>query len=124
MKDIETREDIQTLVDTFYKQVLKDETIGYLFTEVANISFEKHMPKMYDFWESILFQKTAYQGNPMSVHFSLNKKSPLKSEHFARWKELWFSTLENLFDGPVATEAKNRANTIAYLMESKMPKTP
>ncbi|MCT4623069.1 MAG: group III truncated hemoglobin [Schleiferiaceae bacterium] len=122
MSDIESREDVKTLVDTFYAKVLKDETIGYLFTEVAKISLETHMPIMYDFWESVLFGKSVYKGNPMTKHFELNKKSPLLPEHFARWKELWFETLNELFEGERANEAKTRANTIAYLMESKMPK--
>ena len=123
MKDIETRKDVELLVDTFYKQVLVDDVIGFIFTDVAKISMEKHMPTMYNFWETILLGKMAYKGNPMSKHFDLNKKSPLLPEHFARWKKLWFATIESLFEGERATEAKTRANTIAYLMESKMPKS-
>ena len=119
-KDIETQADVKLLVDTFYAQVLKDDVIGFIFTDVAKISMEKHMPIMYSFWEAILLGNNGYQGNPMSKHFMLNKKTPLLPQHFERWKELWFKTLEELFEGERATEAKTRANTIAYLMETKM----
>lgn len=121
-KDIETEADVKLLVDTFYAQVLKDDVIGFIFTDVAKISLETHMPVMYKFWGTLLLGTNDYQGNPMTKHFELNKKTALLPEHFERWKKLWFSTLENLFDGEVASEAKTRANTIAYLMESKMPK--
>lgn len=119
-KDIETEADVKLLVDTFYAQVLKDELIGFIFTDVAKISLEKHMPIMYKFWGTILLGTNDYQGNPMTKHFELNKKNALLPEHFERWKKLWFKTLEDLFEGECATEAKTRANTIAYLMESKM----
>jgi hemoglobin len=121
-KDIESRADIELLVDTFYAQVLEDDIIGFIFTDIAKISMETHMPTMYNFWETILLGNTAYKGNPMSKHFQLNKKTPLLPEHFERWKMLWFKTLEDLFEGERAAEAKTRANTLAYLMESKMPK--
>ncbi|MCK5470329.1 MAG: group III truncated hemoglobin, partial [Cyclobacteriaceae bacterium] len=72
-QDIESRKDIELLVDTFYEKVLKDETIGYIFSEIANIDLAKHMPLMYDFWETTLFHKANYKGNPMKVHVDLNE---------------------------------------------------
>lgn len=53
-KDILIREDIELLVNTFYDKIKKDDTIGYFFTEIANVDWPTHLPKMYDFWESIL----------------------------------------------------------------------
>ncbi|WP_367274609.1 group III truncated hemoglobin [uncultured Lutibacter sp.] len=50
MKDINNREDIELLVNKFYEKVKVDETIGYIFNEIANINWDKHLPKMYDFW--------------------------------------------------------------------------
>jgi len=61
---------------------------------------------MYKFWGTLLLGTNDYQGNPMTKHFELNKKTALLPEHFERSKKLWFSTLENLFDGEVASEAK------------------
>ncbi|TAH05859.1 MAG: group III truncated hemoglobin, partial [Sphingobacteriales bacterium] len=52
--DIQTAADIQLLVDSFYKQVLPDPLIGYIFTDIAQLSWEKHIPIMYQFWGSIL----------------------------------------------------------------------
>ena len=50
MKAINNREDIELLVNKFYEKVKVDETIGYIFNEIANINWDKHLPKMYDFW--------------------------------------------------------------------------
>jgi hemoglobin len=119
-KDIDSREDIELLVDQFYAKVKEDSTIGYLFTRIAALDFEKHMPTMYRFWETTLLGVMSYKGNPMSVHIQLDKKEPLTSEHFDRWLGLWTATVDELFAGPKAEEAKTRASQIRYLMQHKV----
>lgn len=120
--DIKNKEDVKLLVDSFYEKVLKDEVIGYLFTEVARLNVAEHMPVMYSFWSSILLGENSYKGNPMDKHFALNEKEKLKKEHFERWLKLWHETINELFTGDVANEAKNRANQIGQLMLFKMQK--
>lgn len=120
MKDIENRNDIVLLVDSFYSHVLKDETIGFIFTDVAKINIEQHMPKMYDFWETTLFHNVVYKGNPMLIHTELNKRIPLKKEHFERWLELFNTTVNELFTGTKAELAKTRALSIATVMQIKI----
>lgn len=119
-KDIETREDIEILVDSFYKKVLKDETIGYIFKDVANINLEKHMPTMYDFWETTLFHRSVYKGNPMSIHLKLNKKEQLRKGHFDQWLALFNETVDELFQGEKAELAKTRGLSIATVMQIKI----
>ena len=119
-KELETREDIILLVDTFYKLALNDEIIGFIFTDVAKIHLEEHMPKMYDFWESTLFQKNTYKGNPMSIHVDLNNRHPLQKKHFDRWLLLFNQTVGNLFTGQKAELAKTRALSIATVMQIKI----
>src|SRR5215471_1038778 len=115
-KDIENRSDIKTLIDNFYTKVKVDPVIGYLFNDVAKVDWEAHLPRMYDFWESILFQATGYKGNPMIAHMDLHKKSPLSPEHFARWQSLFISTADEYFQGEVAERAKQRARSIAVMI--------
>ena len=52
LEDIQNRWDIELLVDEFYKQVIPDDLIGFIFTEVEALDLEKHIPIMYDFWET------------------------------------------------------------------------
>ncbi len=119
-KDLENREDIELLVDTFYKKVLKDDTIGYIFNDVVKVNWEKHMPLMYDFWETTLFHKNVYKGNPMKVHIDLHAKEPLKKVHFDKWLTMFKSTIDELFHGEKAELAKTRALSIATIMQVKI----
>ncbi len=120
MKDIEDRKDIILLVDTFYAKVLKDEKINYFFTDVAKLDFEKHIPRMYDFWESTLLHSASYAGNTLKVHKDLNKKSSLEKQHFDTWIGLFKETVNELYTGTTAELAKQRAESIAMVMQLKM----
>ena len=120
MRDITTREDIEVLVNSFYDLVVKDETIGFFFTEVAKIDLKSHLPKMYNFWESILLGNPVYNGNPMRVHFPINEVIALEQKHFERWLMLWKETIAQHFIGENANTALQRAENIARIMAHKM----
>ena len=119
-KDIHNREDIVLLVDTFYKNVALNKQIGPIFTDVAKVDWSHHLPKMYDFWESILFGKAVYKGNPMLSHIALNEQTPLQTEAFETWKNLFFQTVNDLFAGANADLIKQKAQSIANLMHFKI----
>ena len=55
MKDIETRADLELLLRAFYNRLLSDSSINYMFTDVAMINLEEHLPHITDFWEQSLF---------------------------------------------------------------------
>ncbi|MBT3920291.1 MAG: group III truncated hemoglobin [Flavobacteriaceae bacterium] len=120
MKDINNREDIELLVNKFYKKVKVDETIGYIFNEIANINWDKHLPKMYDFWETVLLGKMSFKGNPMLTHIKLSKKTNINKIHFNCWLKLWIETINNHFKGKIADNAKQRGQNITGLMLYKI----
>ena len=119
-KDIETREDITRLIVQFYEQVKKDSIIGFIFNDVVNMNWEVHIPVIVDFWETILLDNPVYKKNAMEVHYDLNKKIPLQQKHFSQWLSLFYTTVDNLYTGKIATLAKTRAKSIAAVMEFKM----
>lgn len=119
-KDIENRKDIEILVDRFYEIVREDTVIGYLFNDVAKTNWSVHLPKMYDFWEVILFGTGHFKGNPMFVHKELHSKSPMNSEHFAHWFDLFQNTVDDLYQGKNAEEIKYSASNIAQTMMYKV----
>ena len=121
-KTIQSREDIQLLVDTFYKKVLADDLIGHFFTEVISINWDEHMPVMYRFWESVLLDNPVYKGNPISKHLALDDKSRIRPVHFTRWIELFHHTVDELFTGEKAELAKFRSDQIKNLMMYKVEK--
>ncbi|RKS96462.1 group III truncated hemoglobin [Chryseobacterium defluvii] len=120
MKKLESREDIELLVNSFYQKVIKDETIGFFFNDIAKVNWDKHLPKMYSFWESILFGQMTYKGNPMAVHFPINEMEAMEMKHFEKWIELWKKTIEENFVGENADTAIYKAENIARLMAYKM----
>lgn len=120
MNDIANRGDIEFLVDEFYKKVVKDELIGKFFTIVVNFDWDVHIPIMVLFWETVLFGKASYKGNPMAKHVELNKLAKLEGSHFERWLKLWKETVEENFKGVKAEDAVTKSQTIAALMQSKL----
>lgn len=117
MKDINNREDIIQLINAFYIKVREDKTIGFFFNDVASVNWESHLPKMYDFWETILFHKQVYKGNPMRKHIDLHELQKLEKDHFDTWLNLFFMTVDELFTGENAENAKNRARSIATAIQ-------
>lgn len=114
--DIKNRADIEKLVNTFYEKVQKDLVISYFFNDIAKVNWEIHLPKMYNFFENILFSSGNYEGNPMQVHEELHKKSEVRAEHFQHWNTLFDATVDELFEGAKAEEIKQRATNIAAAM--------
>ncbi len=119
MKDIESRIDIEWLMEAFYKRALSDKLIGHYFTEVVVLDMSKHIPRIVDFWETILFDKSLYKGNAMQIHEHLHHLSPFRDEHFSRWLSLFMQTTDELFAGDKAELIKQRATSIATVMRIK-----
>jgi hemoglobin len=116
-KDILTTKDIVLLVNNFYDKVKEDSIIGYIFTDVVKVHWERHLPLMYSFWENTLFYTGNYNGNPMELHKHLHKVMPLTAEHFKQWIKLFSNTVDELFEGKNANLAKRRAISIATVMQ-------
>ncbi|GMN10285.1 hypothetical protein MTsPCn9_13000 [Croceitalea sp. MTPC9] len=118
--DILDREDVKIPVDDFYNKVLQDDMISFIFTETIDFIWEKHIPVMYNFWDSMLFHTAVYKGNPMLKHIALNSKIELTDERFDRWINLWESTIDKNFQGKNADMAKQKALMIRDLMVHKI----
>lgn len=118
--DISSKEDIKLLVDTFYNKVQANITLGYIFNDVAKLNWDEHLPKMYSFWGSLLLQEHSYQGNPMQIHVELSKITTMSSVEFSEWINLFYQTVDELFEGEIASEAKIRAANIARLMQHRI----
>ena len=118
-KDITNREDLLLLIKGFYEKLLNDPSISYLFTDVAKINLAHHFPVLVDFWDSILFQSGTYQKNAMQPHLVLHQKSPLTKHHFETWLLYFKASVDELFTGDNAFIIKERATSIATVMQIK-----
>ena len=123
-QDIDTREDIALLVDTFYKKTFKDPVLGPIFVDIAKLDLPRHMPIMCDFWENILFHTRKYPGGMMMVHFQLHQKTTLEPHHFQRWLDYWEETIDELFVGERANIAKVHAGRVGVMMGDRFQELP
>jgi len=115
-KDITNIEDIKLMVDTFYSNVRKDELIGSIFDEKIGDRWPEHLEKMYRFWQTILLEEHTYSGSPFPPH----KQLPVEKQHFTRWMEIFTETVNTLFEGPLAEEAKFRGQSMAEIFNHKI----
>ncbi|MCJ8289910.1 MAG: group III truncated hemoglobin [Crocinitomicaceae bacterium] len=112
MKQIEKRDDIQFLVESFYDKVVKDDLLSPFF---KHLNFDKHLPKMVDYWEFVLLDKAGYTTDVTQKHSHMH----LKQEHFDRWLALFNETVDALFIGDKAELAKQRAFLVGWTIKSK-----
>ena len=54
MNDIQNQADLYLLVDEFYKKLLSDDAINYIFTDVVKIKIEEHLPVLVTFWSQAI----------------------------------------------------------------------
>lgn len=111
--DLDIRDDVERLVDLFYAKVQKDTLLAPVF---AHVDWPEHLPKMYDFWASMMLGEMSYRGNPFEKHVNL----PIETQHFDRWLALFTATVDENFDGARASEIKDRARSIAGIFQHKM----
>ncbi|MCK8482079.1 group III truncated hemoglobin [Psychroserpens algicola] len=124
-RDIQNRDDIVLLVRTFYDKVRADETLGPFFNETIK-DWEAHLDHLTTFWETSLFMTKAlekkYYGNPLEVHVKVDAMygHSITEMHFGIWLNLWAQTLNTLFEGEVAENAKRRARKMGTFMYLKI----
>ena len=115
-RDIETEADIKLLVDSFYDKVNQDELLSPVFNSFAKVNWQTHLSVMYNFWSTVLLGNMAYRGQPFPRHLRL----PIETQHFTRWTALFTQTVDLLFEGEKAEEAKHKATSIAKVFQIRM----
>ena len=119
-RTLDSPEDVRFLVDSFYEKVQVDPLIGPIFTDVAEVDWSKHLPKMYAFWENIILGNDTYHGHPFRPHLLVNQKHTLTIDHFERWLQLFTETLAENFAGDPAEQVRQRATQIALVWNNKL----
>ena len=122
--DITGRSDIETLVNEFYHRVRTDELIGFIFEEVAKTNWEAHLPRMYAFWETVLFGTGGFTGNPLAVHARLVPQTEMGRSQFDRWLVIFRATVDELFAGEKAEHIKSCAEDMANVIYSRINQVP
>ena len=98
-------DEVVALVADFYARIRDDELLGPIFARHVR-DWDRHLPKMVDFWSSALRRTGRYRGTPMPVHSAL---PGLDAAHFSRWLRIFRTT--TAAQGNAALQA--RANELA-----------
>ena len=119
--DIKNRDDVFLLVSSFYVKVKKDAVLGPFFNDVIT-DWDAHLDRLTTFWESSLFLKTKYLGNPLEAHVKVDQENnnTITELHFGLWLNLWFQTIDELFEGDYAENAKRRARKMGTFLYLKI----
>jgi len=120
MTDIQTRADLELLMERFYAKLLADDSVNYIFTDVAQIDLERHLPHIVDFWEQTLLHSGIYRKNVLQIHLDLDAKERLTKKHFETWLFHFNTTVNEYFTGNISELIKTRALSIATVMQIKL----
>ena len=116
LPDLDDVVGIETLVRAFYRRAAMDDLLGPVF-EAADVDWASHIPTVVDFWCWQLLQQPGYTGNTLRAHEELQAATPFTTQHFERWLELFDDTVDDLFAGPHAENAKARAAKMAAALQ-------
>ncbi len=122
--DILGRDEIVRLVDRFYGKVREDETLGFIFDKVAAVDWDAHLPKMYAFWQTVLFRNGGFRGDPIGRHARLVPLTEMGRKQFDRWLELFRETVDELFAGENAGHIKRCAEDMANVIHARINSIP
>ena len=105
---------LHPLLVAFYDTVERDDLLAPYFVPV---DMDAHMPRIVDFWSTLLFHTGRYSGNAFRPHMEM---PGLTAAHFARWVETMERTIDVHAAGPAAEHMKALAHRIAYSMQLRL----
>jgi hemoglobin len=110
--------DLYDLLDAFYATIEEDALLAPYF---AVVDMHAHMPRIVDFWSTMLFHTGRYSGSAFKPHLEM---PGLTAEHFARWVATLETVVGARFDGPNARMMLELAHRIAYSMQLRLGIAP
>jgi len=116
-RDLE-ESDLEPLLHRFYDVLTVDPLLARYF---EHVDMEEHIPRIADFWSTLVFDTRRYSGNAFRPHLEMPE---LTAERFARWVETLEHTVDADFAGPAAERMKSLAHRIAYSMQLRLRIVP
>jgi hemoglobin len=122
MTDIQNQKDLYFLVDEFYKKLLSDNRINYIFTDVVKIKIEEHLPILVTFWSQAILGTGGYTNNLTDIHLKVDQLEHLTPELFKIWLNHFYTTVDENFVGENSEKIKTQALSIATILQIKIAK--
>jgi hemoglobin len=120
--DLDSKENIKTFIELFYEKVLADKLLAHIFTDVAKIDINVHIPIIRSYWEKLLLGEDVYKRHTMNIHRDIHAKFPLTKVEFDRWLSLFIETAREHFTGNKTERAIQIASSIASNMDISLNK--
>ena len=120
MNDIKTQEDLSVLVADFYKKLLSDNRISYIFTDIVKIKLEEHLPILVTFWSQVILGTGGYSNNLTQIHLDIDLKEHLSPELFRIWLEHFYAAVDENFIGENSEKIKTQALSLATILKIKI----
>ena len=105
---------VRDLVYAFYDRVRADAVLGPIFDRAIGEGWDKHLPKMCDFWSSVLLMTGRFKGSPMAAHARIAEIGPA---HFQRWLALFRETAAEVCPPGAAALFVGKAEMIAESLQ-------
>ncbi len=120
MRDIENQQDLYYMVDEFYKKLLADTKIAYIFTDVVKVNIQEHLPILVTFWSQMIFGTGGYTNNLTDIHLNIDRMEHLTPELFDLWIAHFNETLDENFIGKNADGIKFQAKNLSIILQIKI----
>jgi hemoglobin len=118
--DLDSRTQVHNLIVRFYREVIFDDCLGPVFTEVAEVDWSAHIPKLIDYWCRVLLGQPGYDGSILAPHQRVHNVEAFRAELFDRWYLLFCETVDESWRGPIAERAKSHASRIAAVLARRL----
>ena len=120
LSDLDTRNEIHDLVVYFYREIVFDEFLDYVFEDVAQVDWNSHIPRLIDYWCGVLLRQPGYDGMMLVAHEEVHGIESFTLEHFERWFTMWVGCVNARWQGPHAEKAKSHADNMARVMSRRL----
>jgi hemoglobin len=111
-------ENLHSLLVDFYSVLAADALLARYF---ASLDMPAHLPRIVDFWSTLLFQTGRYSGNAFRPHLDM---PGLTGERFSRWLATLETTVDASYAGPNVERMKALARRIANSMQVRLGIAP
>lgn len=112
------------MVRRLHQDVARDDLLGPVFNDVAQIDRSAHLSKLAAFWCRALLGVNGHQGNPFRAHSDVHARSPFTAAFFERWLQLSHETVELGWVGPNASRALELAHDVVRVHGQQLIGTP
>lgn len=114
LEDVITEDNIRRMVHAFYGSVRQDEVLGPIFEEALAHDWDGHLPRMVDFWSTVLLGTRSFQSNVLGKHMAL---PGIEKDHFERWLHLFRETVHGIYAAGPADKIIQIAKRIATSLQ-------